>query len=187
MLMGRMGKPRVRRSGLVLPLRRLTIALLAAALASSCANQPDLDALDADVGGGRAAWNFNRGTACDFQAETAICVSGTDEGRNRNVTVAIVSALSDELPGFQNVCDERTVRIRVEYQGSYSLCPDCPAPHLGRRIGLGFVRLESNDARLADADWIDTRGGSAEEVAARFGRELAGFLAGLRGIACAGA
>lgn len=166
---------------------RLCIVIMAIVPGSACRSEADLDALDADVGGGRAAWNFNRGTPCDFQVDAPICVSGRDEGRNLNVTPAIMSTLTTELPGFENVCDESSIRIRVEYQGGYSMCPQCPAPHMGRRIGLGFVRRESNNERLADADWIDTRGGSAEEVAGRFGKELASFLAGLRGTSCTGA
>lgn len=166
---------------------RKYLAIMTIALGSACRSEADLDALDAEVGAERAVWNFNVGTACDFQVEAAICVSGRDEGRDLNVTSAILATLSAEVPGFENVCDQRDLRILVEYQGSYSICSDCPPPHLGPRIGLGFVRLESNNKRLAAADWIDTRGGKAEEVAGRFGNELASFLAGLRGTACAGA
>jgi hypothetical protein len=160
------------------------IVLLAVGLASACSARPDLDALDAQVGDGRAVWTFNRGTACDFREHEAICVSGIDEGRHVDVTATIVDAVSNTLPGFQNVCEGRDARIRVEYQGSYSLCTHCPAPFMSKRVGIAFVRLESNNQSRADADWVDTRGGSAEQAALRFGRELADFLAGLESVQC---
>jgi hypothetical protein len=147
-------------------------------LATSCAGRAYLNELDSlRSEHGTTEWKVYRGTHADFGASLPICITGVDEGRRLDTTEMIVQEVSQELAGFENVCDETKLRIRAEYRGDYSLCTHCGDPGLSTRFGTAFVRIESpTEGWLSDAIWSDTRGGPAEEVAARFARALATFL-----------
>jgi hypothetical protein len=159
-------------------MRKTWQCLVAALLAMSCAGRANLDELDRlQSEHGRSGWKVYRGTQTDFGASLPVCITGLDEGRRLDMTELIVRGVSQELAGFVNACDETKLRIRAEYQGDYSLCTDCGDPGLSTRFGTAFVRIESPiDGWLSDAIWSDTRGGPAEEVAARFARALGTFL-----------
>jgi hypothetical protein len=159
-------------------MRRTWQVIAAALLATSCAARADLDELDGLRNEHRTTeWKVYRGTQADFGASLPVCITGVDDGRRLDITELIVHGVSQELDGFVNVCDETRPRIRAEYRGDYSLCTHCGEPGLSTRFGTAFVRIESStEGWLSDAVWSDTRGGPAEEVAARFARALGTFL-----------
>jgi hypothetical protein len=155
---------------------RTFVLLLFVTLTASCAARANLDALDARTQSGRAVWAYYRGTVCDFRAHGTVCVSGVDEGRRLDVTSTITEVLASELPSFKNTCDHSNRRIRVEYTANYSHCTHCPPPSMSTRFAVAFVRVEAPNGWEADATWSDTHGGSAQEVAQRFGHALAVML-----------
>jgi hypothetical protein len=154
-----------------------TLVIIVAMSVWACAARANLNLLDAQTAPGTSSqWRFYRGTACSFREQAAICVSGVDNGRRRDVTPVVMAALSTELPTMTNICDGSRPRIRAEYTGDYSRCTHCPAPGLSLRFGMASVRVESGNGWEVDASWSDTAGGSAEQVAQRFGHALAALL-----------
>ena len=119
-------------------------------------------------------------------------MSAVDEGtlklatpyRRVDLTRTVVESLKRELPGLTYSCHESDRRIRAEYQGGYSFVTHSAPPHLGRRFGLGLVRVESPQGWIADVVWTDKRGGSAEEVGLRFADAFGKFLADARSTRC---
>jgi hypothetical protein len=163
---------------------RTFVLLLIVTLTASCAARANLDTLDARTASGRAGWDYYRGTVCDFRAQGTVCVSGVDEGRRLDLTSTISEVLASELPGFNNTCDDSNRRIRAEYKANYSHCTHCPPPSMSTRFAVAFVRVESPNGWEADATWSDTHGGSAQEVAQRFGHALAVMLREAASPAC---
>jgi hypothetical protein len=155
---------------------RSILLLAGVMLTGSCAARASLDVLDSRAEFGRAGWKYYRGSVCDFRAHENVCVSGVDDGRRLDVTPAIAKVLVEKWPGVKNTCDESRPRIRAEYSGDYSRCAHCAAPGLSTRVGIAFVRVESQNGWEADATWSDTIGGTAEQVAERFGEALATML-----------
>jgi hypothetical protein len=158
--------------------------LLTATLSASCAARADLDALDVRTESGRTAWEYSRGTVCDFRSEQAICITGADDGRRQDVSSTISDVVAKELPGFKNRCDDSRPRIRVEYNADYSRCTHCPPPGLSTRFVIAIVRVQSPTGWTADATWTDTQGGSADQAAERFAYALAAMLREAASPAC---
>jgi hypothetical protein len=163
---------------------RTFVLVLIVTLTASCAARANLDALDARTQSGRAVWAYFRGSVCDFRAYGTVCVSGVDEGRRLDVTSTISEVLARESPSFKNTCDGSNRRIRVEYTANYSHCTHCPPPSMSTRFAAAFVRGEASSGWEADATWSDTHGGSAQEVAQRFGHALVVMLRQATGPAC---
>jgi hypothetical protein len=63
--------------------------------------------------------------------------------------------------------------IRVEYTSSYSGCTHCPEPSRGPRFGFGFLWRKAAGQGSAPALWVDTNGGTPDDVVAAFAEDVA--------------
>ena len=151
--------------------RSNTLLLVALLFGISCAEKR----LETPIPGEPPVFKFHLGSLADFGAPQIVCVTGSDDMGNFDVTAVILAELKRRIPAFENSCGERPNRIAVHYQSDYSHVTH--SSERGPRFGLGRVAREaSGGGRAAEATWSDGRGGTAREVAARFGRELASFL-----------
>jgi len=168
------------------------LTLIACVVCVACAARADLTGLDALRSDDEASWVYYKGSLCDFKRQATVCATAVDEGtqelatpyRRVDLTQTVLASLKRELPGLTYSCHDSDSRIRAEYQGGYSFVTHSAPPYLGRRFGLGLVRLESPQGWIAEVVWTDNRGGSAEDVGLRFAHALAGFLAEARSTRC---
>jgi hypothetical protein len=64
----------------------------------------------------------------------------------------------------------------VEYTSSYSVCTHCPEPYHGPRFGFAFLWREAAGQRSALALWVDTNGGTPDDVVAAFAEDVVAFV-----------
>jgi len=171
-----------------------SVLLLGCLLLAGCAPRANLRLLDIDNGEDRQAahWRLEHGAACDFKAQTVLCISAVDDGtaglarphRRVDLTATIGNILTRDVPGTTSTCDAPTKRIQIEYNASYGQCTHCGDPGLRGRIAFAFVRVEDRGRVVADATWSDMRGGTAEQVAYRFANDFTMYLQAARTLTC---
>jgi hypothetical protein len=155
---------------------RLGTLALVASVGLACAARADLNKLDALSREREPEWEYIRGTACNFNMTDAICVSAVDIGRDVDVTLDVMRGLATEFPIAGNSCGSLDRRIVVEYTGQYAGCTHCPPPYMDARVGSASVQVYTPQGATAQAVWTDWRGGTAADVAYRFGQGFAKML-----------
>jgi hypothetical protein len=111
----------------------------------------------------------------DFADQTVLCVTGADQESGPSLTGTLESVLKEELPSFSNACSSNLSRLVIDFQTGQMRRTHSTV--VGPRFGFGVLaRTNANGERIAEAEIWDHGGGSAKEVAERFGRSVAAFL-----------
>jgi hypothetical protein len=121
-------------------------------------------------------FKFEKGTLADFRQSEAVCITayGLDTD-NRRLAKIIEDELVRTKSPFAISCAKLPNRITVDYQTARSVVTH--SPKLGPPYGFGHVSREAiGGGWVVEVAWWDFRGGTTEEIAARFGRALAVFL-----------
>ena len=117
-------------------------------------------------------FEFSRGDLCDFHDVSRVCLAAKDVTRRR-VDQTIILALRALAKPVTGTCDDFE-GIVVRYEADWAELTHSSSR--GPRFAFAEVRREDAKGTKALVTWSSTQGGSAAEVAERFGRELAGFL-----------
>ena len=115
------------------------------------------------------AFEFVRGSLCDLRDWSRVCMDAKDVEK-RNVARTINDARgADSLlaTGRCNSFDGVIVRYDADWAVSTH------SSERGPRFASGEVSREGSKGTIVSATWADTNGGTADEVAKRFGRDLA--------------
>lgn len=115
-------------------------------------------------------FEFSQGSLCDFRDISRVCLEATDMSQS-NIAKTIGKTIPEVPMSPAESCDGFD-GIVVHYQAQWSIQRDASVPR--SRDAFGHVRRNKpGKGTVALAAWIDVDGGEADEVATRFGRELA--------------
>jgi hypothetical protein len=154
-------------------MRRLLLMLL---LSAGCAHAHKLDVRGPD---GERSFKIVKGEPGDFAGVTRVCVDGFDADSKFDVKKRILTVLSERAPHLTLDCGRPSAGLlQVTYQSGYSSITHSPPPFLGPRFGVGILRRPAGNGEVqAEAEWMDTYGGTAEELTTYFANDLVAFLA----------
>jgi hypothetical protein len=116
-------------------------------------------------------FDFPKGSPCDLKQVTRFCVNARDVDRSDVAEIIRRALLSDASRAVTTKCRTDFDGVAVRYEADFAVQTHSSAR--GPRFGFADVRLDrSGEGAVALAVWSDTEGGTASQVAARFGRDL---------------
>jgi hypothetical protein len=121
-------------------------------------------------------FEFQEGSVCNLKEESRFCVDARDA--DNSDVASILAGMLRKAPGrsVSTKCAGTFEGIVVRYNTDFAEQTHSSAR--GPRSGVAEVRRDkSARGSTARAIWVDTDGGSAAEMARRFGRDLEGLLA----------
>jgi hypothetical protein len=121
-------------------------------------------------------FEFKEGSVCNLKEESRFCVDARDAGKSD--VASILAGMLRKAPGrtVSTKCSGTFEGITVRYNTDFGEQTHSSAR--GPRFGVAEVqRRKSAGGTTALGVWVDADGGSAAEMASRFGRDLEGLLA----------
>jgi hypothetical protein len=124
---------------------------------------------------------FSEGALCDFRDVSQVCLEASDVSNSRiaRTIAATVPQISMKPAGNCDAFDGIVVRYHAEW--SMESGRSVP-PH--RNAIAQLQRHRTGKGTIAMATWVDVEGGGAEDVATRFGRDLADFFRQAATVSC---
>jgi hypothetical protein len=130
-------------------------------------------------------FEFEQGSLCDLKEESRFCVDARD--RDKSDVASILAGMLRKESGrtVSTKCAGTFEGIAVRYNADFAAQTHSSAR--GPRYGFAEVRRDkSAGGTTALAVWMDTDGGSAAEMARRFGRDLERLFGQIETAECRG-